>query len=150
MRFLRYACYVLVVALSGLFFFLGFQHSDYWWPLSVLLPLSALGTWDLLQTRHSVLRNYPILAHLRFVFEGLRPELRQYFFESNLSGKPFSREQRTLIYTRAKNVEDKKPFGTELDVNADGYGWLSDCPPQYPLDPTLHPAPGAYTGAAAH
>ena len=87
--------------------------------------LSSLGTWDIVQWQHSVLRNYPITAHMRFVFEDLRPELRQYFFESNLSGAPFNREQRSLVYQRAKNTEDKLPFGTELDIYSQEYAWLN-------------------------
>jgi glutamate synthase domain-containing protein 2 len=95
------------------------------WVLLVAGPLALLGTWDMVQTGHSVLRNYPILAHMRFLFEGIRPELRQYFFESNLSGTPFSREQRTLVYERAKDQEAKLPFGTELDVYAEDYAWVN-------------------------
>ena len=91
----------------------------------ITAPLALIGTWDLLQTRHSVLRNYPVSAHLRFIFEGLRPELRQYFFESNLSGTPFSRDERSLAYQRAKDTVDSKPFGTELDLYAEGYGWIN-------------------------
>ena len=74
--------------------------------------LTLLGVRDLIQTRHAVLRNYPISAHLRFLLEGIRPEIRQYFFESESDGMPFSRTQRAIVYQRAKMALDKRPFGT--------------------------------------
>ena len=115
----RYYVYYATLGLTALVLVLGATvQSHLLWLLPVVAPLALLGTWDLVQTRHSVLRNYPILAHMRFLCEGIRPELRQYFFESNLSGTPFSREQRTLVYERAKNQEAKMPFGTELDLYA--------------------------------
>src|SRR6516225_3433674 len=83
--------------------------------------LCAVGFYDLAQTRHSIRRNYPILAHFRFFFETIRPEIRQYLVESDTDAVPFSRTQRSLVYQRAKNVEDKRPFGTELDVAVAGY-----------------------------
>ena len=86
--------------------------------------LSLLGFRDLVQKRHAVLRNYPISAHLRFLLEELRPEMRQYFFESETDGLPFSRSQRAIVYQRAKLALDKRPFGTQLDVYAQGYEWL--------------------------
>src|SRR6266852_3253293 len=85
-------------------------------PLALFGGLSALGTRDLLQTKHAILRNYPISAHLRFIFEEIRPELRQYFFEGDTDGTPFSREKRALVYQRAKHVLDKRPFGTQYEV----------------------------------
>src|ERR1700760_3134017 len=79
------------------------------------LFLGALGVRDLIQTRHSVLRTYPIAAHLRFLLEHIRPEMRQYFFESETDGLPFSRNARAVVYQRAKLQLDKRPFGTQLD-----------------------------------
>jgi glutamate synthase domain-containing protein 2 len=93
-------------------------------PILVFGALSALGIRDLFQTRHAVLRNYPISAHLRFILEEIRPEMRQYFFESEKDGLPFSRDKRAVIYQRAKMVLDKRPFGTQYEVYADGYEWL--------------------------
>jgi glutamate synthase domain-containing protein 2 len=86
--------------------------------------LAVLGTADLIQTRHAVLRNYPISAHLRFLLESIRPEMRQYFFEDEKDGMPFSRDKRALVYQRAKMQLDKRPFGTQYDVYSDGYEWL--------------------------
>lgn len=121
----RYIVYGLTVVLTLAFAALGTTNPHFLWGVLVFGPLAALGTWDILQRDHSVLRNYPVAAHMRFLFEGLRPELRQYFFESNLSGAPFNREQRSLVYQRAKNTVDELPFGTELDVYANDYAWLN-------------------------
>jgi glutamate synthase domain-containing protein 2 len=93
-------------------------------PLTVSAALVILGTHDLIQTRQSVLRNYPISAHLRFIFEEMRPEIRQYFFESEKDGTPFSRDKRTIVYQRAEMVLDKRPFGTQYDVYAQGFEWV--------------------------
>ena len=87
--------------------------------------LTLVGIHDLIQTRHAILRNYPIAAHLRFIFEEVRPELRQYFFEGDKDGTPFSRDRRAIVYQRAKGESDKRPFGTQRDVKADGYEWIS-------------------------
>ncbi|MBX9945388.1 MAG: FMN-binding glutamate synthase family protein [Reyranella sp.] len=87
--------------------------------------LTAIGFHDLFQTRHAILRNYPIAAHLRFLFEAIRPEMRQYFFEGDKDGMPFSRDRRAVVYQRAKMALDVRPFGTTYDVYGDGYEWMS-------------------------
>ncbi|WP_159727946.1 FMN-binding glutamate synthase family protein [Methylosinus sp. Ce-a6] len=86
--------------------------------------LSTLGAHDLFQREHAILRSYPISAHLRFLLENVRPELRQYFFEDNKDGRPFSRDKRAVVYQRAKMNIDKRPFGTEIDVYEEGFEWL--------------------------
>ena len=83
-----------------------------------------LGICDLIQTRHAILRNYPIAAHIRFILEHIRPELRQYFFEAEKDGTPFPRDKRALVYQRAKQQLDTRPFGTHYDVYRDHYEWL--------------------------
>jgi len=93
-------------------------------PFLVALALAVLGTYDRFQARHALRRNYPISAHLRFLFEALRPEMRQYFFESDEDGTPFSRDQRSIVYQRAKLALDKRPFGTQYDVYGDGFEWV--------------------------
>ncbi len=93
-------------------------------PILIFGCLTALGIRDLLQPNHAVLRNYPISAHMRFLLEEIRPEMRQYFFESEKDGMPFSRDTRALVYQRAKMVLDKRPFGTQEDVYRDGYEWM--------------------------
>ena len=96
-------------------------------PLWALLPAlgAGLGWHDVRQTRHAVLRNYPVIGHLRFLLELIRPEIRQYFIESDNEAAPFSRQQRSLVYQRAKGQADKRPFGTQLDVQAVGYEWIN-------------------------
>jgi len=86
--------------------------------------LVLLGLHDLVQTEHSILRNYPISAHLRFLLERIRPELRQYFFEDDKDGRPFSRDKRAIVYQRAKMNVDKRPFGTQSNVYEEGFEWL--------------------------
>ena len=86
--------------------------------------LVALGLHDLVQRRHSILRNYPILGHARFLLESIRPELQQYFIERDYDGRPFDRDTRTAIYERAKGVKDEQAYGTERDVGEPGYEWL--------------------------
>jgi glutamate synthase domain-containing protein 2 len=87
-------------------------------PMIAFAVLAAIGTHDLLQTRHAVLRNYPLTAHIRFILEEIRPEIRQYFLESEKDGTPFSRDKRAIVYQRAKHALDKRPFGTQNDVHA--------------------------------
>jgi len=93
--------------------------------LTVLMAaLVAVGVHDLTQTRHAILRNYPIAAHLRFLLETIRPEIRQYFFEGDKDGAPFPRDKRAIVYQRAKKDLDKRPFGTQFDVYQEQYEWL--------------------------
>ena len=97
------------------------------WLLALMLctALVALGLHDLRQTRHAVLRNYPVIGHLRFLLEFIRPEMRQYFIEGDSEALPFSRAQRSLVYQRAKGEPDNRPFGTQLDVGRQGYEWIN-------------------------
>lgn len=100
------------------------RHAGWGVAAAVLLALAALGTWDLVQRRHTILRLYPILGHVRFLMELIRPEVRQYFIESNIEATPFDRETRDLVYERAKGTKGDEPFGTERDVTAVGYEFL--------------------------
>lgn len=93
-------------------------------PLAVFATLSLMGLWDLLQSKHSILRNYPITARLRFLLEAVRPEMRQYFFETDKDGTPFSRDKRAVVYQRAKGELDKRPFGTQYDVYETQFEWM--------------------------
>lgn len=95
-----------------------------WWPL-IFIILSGVGTYDITQRNHSVLRNYPVIGHLRYLFEYIRPEIRQYFIESDTESIPFSRHQRAIVYQRAKQQMDKRPFGTKADVYETGFEWLN-------------------------
>ena len=96
-----------------------------WLALLVCAGLVGVGVHDLKQTRHAILRNYPVIGHLRFLFEFSRPEIRQYFIESDSEAAPFSRAQRSLVYQRAKGEPDNQPFGTHLDVGKQGYEWVN-------------------------
>ena len=102
------------------------------------LFLAVLGVRDLIQTRHAILRNYPIAGHLRFLLERVRPEIRQYFFEGDKDGAPFSRDKRALVYQRAKRELDKRPFGTQYDVYSDEYEWLHHSIAPRPVSPDPH------------
>ncbi|WP_178359339.1 FMN-binding glutamate synthase family protein [Mycolicibacterium hippocampi] len=97
-----------------------------WWvlPAVLLIALAALGTWDLLQTRHTVYRLYPIVGRARPLMESIRPQIRQYFIEANTEASPFDRETRDMVYERAAGTKGDEPFGTERDVNAVGYEFL--------------------------
>jgi glutamate synthase domain-containing protein 2 len=121
----RYTALALCVvcALLSLFTLIGFGIGGFWF--LVFTGLSVLGYRDLRQTKSAVLRNYPVIGHLRFMLEKIRPEMRQYFIESDTEATPFSRSQRSLAYARAKGETDKRPFGTQLDVKADGHEWLN-------------------------
>lgn len=95
------------------------------WSLLVLGPLLIIGTHDFFQQKHAILRNYPILGHFRYLLEEIRPEIYQYFIESNTSGRPYHREDRSLIYQRAKGVLDTLPFGTQQNLYDIGYEWVN-------------------------
>jgi glutamate synthase domain-containing protein 2 len=114
------AAVVFAVALAAMPFTLWLAV-----PGAIALFLVAVGIHDLVQKQHSILRNYPILAHFRFIFEEIRPELRQYFFEGDKDGTPFSRDRRAIVYQRAKNALDVRPFGTQYDVYSIGYEWMN-------------------------
>mgnify|MGYP006284400429 CR=1 FL=1 len=121
----RYTAFIAsVVLLVVSFAAAGLTSLSVWWPL-LFLALTLVGIYDLQQQHHAVLRNYPIIGHLRFMFEYIRPEIRQYFLESETEATPFSRAQRTLVYTRAKSQASNRPFGTQLDVRAVGYEWIN-------------------------
>ena len=96
-----------------------------WLAFVLSAALVGVGVHDLRQTRHAILRNYPVIGHLRFLLEYIRPEMRQYFIEGNREAMPFSRAQRSLVYQRAKGDPDNQPFGTQLDVGALGYEWVN-------------------------
>ena len=124
-RFITFTLTVMAMILFGVWLYFD-QRSIV---LAILLGLSifltGVGIIDLFQKSHAVLRNYPIAAHLRFIFEAIRPEMRQYFFEGEKDGMPFSRDQRAIVYQRAKNALDVRPFGTNYDVYAPGYEWMN-------------------------
>ncbi|MEE3367713.1 MAG: FMN-binding glutamate synthase family protein [Planctomycetota bacterium] len=114
---------VALVALTGAAYWYFGPHAL--WPWIVLGPLVLLGIRDLTQNKHAICRNFPVLGHMRYFLELIRPEIYQYFIENDTEGVPFGREQRSLVYQRAKNVRDTTPFGTKDDVYAPGYEWVN-------------------------
>ncbi|MCB1841455.1 MAG: FMN-binding glutamate synthase family protein, partial [Halioglobus sp.] len=101
--------------------------SLYWppvlWSFLLLVPVLLRGLYDATQRRHTLLRNFPLLAHLRYFLEMIRPEIQQYFIENNVDAFPIEREFRSVVYQRAKGELETLPFGTQRDVYAVGYEW---------------------------
>lgn len=104
---------------------IAFVWTPVLWSLVVIVPMVIVGIIDMTQTRQAVRRNFPIIGRARYLFEAIRPEINQYFVESNSDGKPFSRNDRSVIYQRAKGELDTLPFGTQQDVYAVGYEWIN-------------------------
>ncbi|MBK0384281.1 FMN-binding glutamate synthase family protein [Pedobacter sp. SD-b] len=94
------------------------------WSLVILVPLILLGIYDLLQTKNSILRNYPIVGHMRYLLKDIGPELHQYFVENNTDGKPFSANRRNYIESHATLTAENHPFGTELNIYKNNYDWM--------------------------
>ena len=93
--------------------------------LLIFLPLIIMGLYDMFQSKKTIRRNFPLLGRLRYLLENIGPEIRQYFIETDLDGKPFNRLERSLIYQRSKKETDSNPFGTQLDVYKVGYQWIN-------------------------
>lgn len=133
MRKLFFIAFVGVITANIAFYY-------FWSPglysLTFFAPVFLLGFRDMLQKRHAIKSNFPVLGHLRYLFESIRPEINQYFIESNIDGKPFSREQRSIVYQRAKKVLDTVPFGTQHDLYSKGYEFVTHS--MYPkhIDPS--------------
>ena len=122
----RYAALFASFALTIACVFAAVFYGAAWvWGVALFGGFSGLGAWDLLQTRSTLRRNYPILAHFRYGLESIGPEIRQYFIESDTAEVPYSRQQRALIYQRAKAVNDTRPFGTQQDVYGSEYEWIN-------------------------
>ena len=129
----RFFTFALIVALF-VFGLAGLMVTAWFWPIVVIAGLlTIVGLVDLAQTRHAIRRNYPVIGHFRFLIESIRPELRQYLFEDDTQAMPFSRNQRSIVYQRAKLELDKRPFGTQLDVYAIGYEWINHSMAPAPL-----------------
>jgi len=116
----RYIIPLVLLATTGAAAAIPAFHAALW----AALPLLAIALWDFLQSRHTLRRNYPLLARLRWLSEDLRPFVRSYFVEGDLEGFPFNHDERALVYARAKGQLDTHPMGTELDVYSDEYQWL--------------------------
>jgi glutamate synthase domain-containing protein 2 len=123
----RYLVFLLAVAgaVAGLWFGAQSGGAGWWLLAAVGVLLSAVGIHDLLQTRRAVLRNYPVLGHMRYLLESIRPEIRQYLIEGDTEELPFSRQQRSIIYQRSKNELETRPFGTQRDPYETRYEWMN-------------------------
>jgi glutamate synthase domain-containing protein 2 len=138
MRFKFVLVSIIVLLAIAVLTYLGYPMVL--WTLIIVAPLIIMGTYDMIQTAHAIRRNFPLLGRLRYVMETLRPAIQQYFIESDLNGRPFSRRHRSLIYQRAKQEKETVPFGTQVDVYDEGYEWMVHS--AYPNDPehlTKHP-----------
>ncbi|MFT5691002.1 MAG: glutamate synthase domain-containing protein 2 [Oceanicoccus sp.] len=118
---------ISIVLTIGLMIAAGITEQEHllYWPILGFGLLSGVGFVDYIQPRQTIRRNYPVIAHFRFFFEMIRPEIRQYFIESDTEELPFSRAQRSLVYQRAKTASDKRPFGTQLNVYEPNYEWIN-------------------------
>ena len=133
----------LIIALLSLLGFITIVAASFgrdgWWAIAALaLLLLGLGIHDVIQTKHAILRNFPVLGRMRFLFESIRPEIQQYFIERNTDGRPFDRDTRSLIYARAKGADSHKAFGTERDVNEVGYEFLLHSTAPVPVSGEQH------------
>ncbi|MDO5634365.1 MAG: glutamate synthase-related protein [Micrococcus sp.] len=117
---------VAALSLAGLVFVLvaSIGNEAWWLVAAIVVGLAVLAVMDLSQKRHAILRNFPVLGHMRYLLESIRPEIQQYFIERNFDGKPFDRDTRSLVYARAKGMDDHKAFGTERDTSEIGYEFL--------------------------
>ena len=102
-----------------------FVWPGFWWFAGIVILLACWGLYDMYQTKHSLMRNFPLFGRMRWLMEALRPKMYQYFIESDTSGRPINRIDRNTIYQRAKKQQDTMPFGTQMDVYAEGYEWMT-------------------------
>jgi len=133
---MRYVAIVASVVGALVFGLLALSNSLFLVPFVVCAVLVLIGIWDMVQTKHSLRRNYPILANIRFGLEKVRPEIRQYFLESDTDGVPFNRSKRAVVYQRAKGQLDKRPFGTQQDVYGANFEWINHS--LVPMPPAGH------------
>ncbi len=122
---------IVIAAIAGIYF----VWPPILWSFIIVGPLFLIGMKDILQTRQAIKRNFPLVGNFRYLLESIRPEISQYFIETNFSGVPFSRQSRSLVYQRAKKQLDTLPFGTQRNVYDVGYEWVN-----HSLNPT-HPDP---------
>ena len=124
MTLVRNTFIVLAITLPLLIALIAQRWPGAWWGFIIVGPLVAIGLYDMLQRKHTILRIYPVIGHFRYMFEYIRPEIQQYFVEDNINGRPINREFRALVYQRAKGARDTRPFGTQFDVYRAGYEWV--------------------------
>ncbi|WP_460577113.1 FMN-binding glutamate synthase family protein [Flavobacterium koreense] len=113
---------ITILSLTGILIYVNWKFS---FMLLIFIPLILMGLYDMYQSKKTIRKNFPLLGRMRYLLEGLGPEIRQYFVETDLEGKPFNRLQRSIVYQRSKKESDSMPFGTQLDVYEDGYEWIN-------------------------
>ncbi|MEM8565415.1 MAG: FMN-binding glutamate synthase family protein [Bacteroidota bacterium] len=118
-----------------LVFFVQLIWPSFIWSLVIVIPLFLVGLYDMVQKKHAIRRNFPLVGNFRYILESIGPEINQYFIESNDSGTPFPRQSRSLVYQRAKNQLDTLPFGTQLNVSEVGYEWVNHSLSPKQVDP---------------
>ena len=117
---------LLIVLINVIVIRHGYTNNANWYyALIVTMPLLIVAIKNTRQKKHAILRNFPVIGYLRYFFESIRPEIRQYFFESDLDGKPFNRRQRSIVYQRAKNEKETVAFGMQSNPNAPGFEWAA-------------------------
>ncbi len=121
----RYAIWAAICGLTVLSALGILLSSHMIWPTVVFGFFAILGCRDYFKSTHPVRANYPLMGRLRYLFESIRPELRQYFWESDTDETPYSRNQRAMVYQRAKNNQAKRSFGTEKAVYEEDFNWLN-------------------------
>jgi glutamate synthase domain-containing protein 2 len=124
-RYWLYLLCILSAITTTALLFIFHEMQWLYFPVIFFFVLSVVGTWDVLQSKQALRRNYPVLAHFRYALESIGPEIRQYFIESDTDELPFSRQQRAIVYQRSKNVVDKRPFGTQMNLYSDDYEWMN-------------------------
>jgi glutamate synthase domain-containing protein 2 len=127
----RFAFWLSCIVISAVAWAIGSGSKLNWFIIALFGALGLLGLRDVIQRKHSVQRNYPVIGHIRWLVEMVRPEIRQYLLEDENEQTPFSRAERSLVYRRAKSDLADQPFGTLFDVYADGYQYI-----QHSLAPT--------------
>ncbi|MDF1544901.1 MAG: FMN-binding glutamate synthase family protein [bacterium] len=121
----RYWFYIISIVFLAAIGFISTIWIHVLWSLAIIVPLVIIGLNDIVQKKHAILRNFPVIGHLRYMFEMIRPEIQQYFIDSNIDAFPIEREFRDLVYQRAKGTLETKPFGTHRDVYKVGYEWAT-------------------------
>lgn len=120
-EFIAFSIFSLVIV-TGVSYFIS---PTFWWLLAILLPIILIGFYDMFQAKHAIMRNFPIFGRGRYLMEDLRPKLYQYFIESETNGTPISRIFRSIVYQRAKHELSTTPFGTQMNLYAEGYEWMN-------------------------
>ena len=120
------ASFMVSVLMISLYFILPEKYLLAHLSISFIFAVILLiGLHDAFHKKHAIKRNFPIFGNFRYLLESIRPEIQQYFIERNTDGKPYSREERSVVYQRSKNELDTVPFGTQQNVYNLGYEWVN-------------------------